>query len=415
METKENEKEQLPVAPADPESQPLQPASLAVFNENDDDPDVIFAKAVAEIDTQPLVQVKRRRTGAFTLADVLEGMFLMSVLLVGFFGILWQCITFPHTLVIVYVKANPASITATLDLPTRTLAPVTLTRESTALTTGHGHQDAQVATGTLTFYNGMFTAQTVPRGTVFLASNGVKIATSEAVTIPASDPTANPPQLGYATVTANALQAGASGNIAAYEINTTFINGVSVKNTNSFYHGRDARDYQAVAPTDLDRETAQVTQTLFTAFQTAFPVRLGEQAQPTTCHTTTTADHGLGQEAQTVTVRSVKTCSAIAYNSQQLESQATAAFTQTKPGPQYHLVGSVQTTLQSVTPVSVTISGKWAYTFSPDYEQVLAQSIEGDSPAKARKVLLQTGVIAYASIPNALPPSMYINFLVLVE
>ena len=151
------------------------------------------------------------------------------------------------------------------------------------------------------------------------------------------------------------------------------------------------------------------------AFQTAFTLRPGEQVQPTNCHTITTANHKVGDEAQSVTLTGVKTCSAVAYNSQQLESQATAAFTHTKPAANYHLVGSVQTTVQSVSPVFVTIRGKWAYTFSPDYEQLLAQQIAGDTPAQARKALLGTGIIAYASIPNTLPPAaMYINFLVLV-
>jgi hypothetical protein len=114
-----------------------------------------------------------------------------------------------------------------------------------------------------------------------------------------------------------------------------------------------------------------------------------------------------------VTVRTSKTCSAVAYSQDELTREATAAFTQTKPAANYHIVGSVQTTLHSVSPVSVTISGKWAYTFSPDYEQLLAQSIAGDSPAKARKVLLRTGVISYVSIPSTLPPALYINFVVL--
>jgi hypothetical protein len=65
-------------------------------------------------------------------------------------------------------------------------------------------------------------------------------------------------------------------------------------------------------------------------------------------------------------------------------------------------------------PLFVVISGKWAYTFSPDYEQLLAQQIQGDTPAKARASLLKTGVISYASVPETLPPAMYINFLVLV-
>src|SRR5258708_4276283 len=173
-------------------------------SEIDDDPDVIFKKAVAEIDTQPLVKVKPRRTGTLTIAEVLEIVFLVSVLLVGFFGLLWQCLTFPHTLVIVYAKARPASISATLDVPTRTLAPITITRSVTAPTTGHGHQDAQAATGPLTFYNGNANPQAVARGTVLTGADSIQVATEQSVTIPA----ANPPSFGQATIPATAIRAG---------------------------------------------------------------------------------------------------------------------------------------------------------------------------------------------------------------
>src|SRR5438552_1598937 len=59
------------------------------------------------------------------------------------------------------------SFTTQLTLPVRTLAPVTLTKSAKTPTTGKGHQDATTATGTLTLYNGLFTQQTIPIGTVF--------------------------------------------------------------------------------------------------------------------------------------------------------------------------------------------------------------------------------------------------------
>jgi hypothetical protein len=189
---------------------------------------------------------------------------------------------------------------------------------------------------------------------------------------------------------------------------------VLVRNLASFIGGRDARDFPAVAHTDIDSLTRTVRTTLAQAFTTAFPVRPGEQAQPTNCRTVTTANYQIGEEAQSVTLTSIKTCSALAYSQGELTREATAAFTHTRPAPSYHLVGSLQTTVQSVTPVSVAIRGKWAYTFSPDYQQRLAQQIHGDTPAKARASLLKTGVISYASVPETLPPAMYITFLVLV-
>ena len=325
-------------------------------------------------------------------------------------GMVWQAITYPHMLVILYTVEKPANITTTLDIPTRTLAPVTLTRSLSTSTTGHGHQDARAATGTLTFYNGLLTSQTVPIGTVFTGADGIQVATDQSVTILA----ANPPQEGEATITATTRRAGSIGNIHSDDINTAFSSSLLVKNLQSFTGGRDSRDYQAVAQTDVDSGTAQVTHILSSSFQTAFVLRPGEQAQPTNCHMTSTANHKAGDEAQTVTLNGRETCSAIAYNSQQFTRQATAAFTQTKPAANYHVVGSVQTALQSVSPLVVTISGKWVYTFSPDYEQLLAQSIAGDTPAKARKYLLSTGIISSASVPSTLPPAMYITFLVLV-
>ncbi len=410
MQATERENEIEGVPQAGPQSQPLTPVSLVTVDDTDDDPEEIFLNAVAEIDTQPLVKSTSRKTGTFTIADVLEIGFLVCVLCFGLFGSAYLAITYPHTLVIVYAKARPASITATLDVPTRTLAPITITRSVTAPTTGHGHQEAQAATGILTFYNGNANPQTVPRGTVFTGADSLQVSTDQSITIPA----AQPPSFGQATIPATTIRAGATSNIHSFDINGTVSSSLFVKNLQAFTGGRDARTYKAVGQSDVDSLTSTVQQTLATAFTTAFPVRPGEQAQPTNCHTTTTADHGLGQEAQTVTVKTSKICSAIAYSQDELTREATAAFTQTQPAATYHLVGSVQTTVQSVSPVSVTINGKWAYTFSPDYQELLAHSIEGDSPAKARKVLLQTGVISYANIPSTLPPAMYINFLVLV-
>src|SRR5579859_2015370 len=167
MQTTENEEKQLP---ADPQSQPLNPVSPAQ-EEDEDDPEQIFIRAVAEIDTQPLVRKKRN----YSFRHFVEDVFCLSMIFMGVAGIIWQCITYPHMLIILYEKAMPAQVTTTLDLPIRNLAPVTLTRYATIATTGQGHQTATTATGQVTFYNGLSIEQIVPAGTKLTGSDGEQI------------------------------------------------------------------------------------------------------------------------------------------------------------------------------------------------------------------------------------------------
>jgi len=61
-------------------------------------------------------------------------------------------------------------------------------------------------------------------------------------------------------------------------------------------------------------------------------------------------------------------------------------------------------TITTATPLTVSVHGRWVYTFSPDYTESLAEKIAGTTPSQARTLLLHTGVIADASIPGKLPP-----------
>jgi Baseplate J-like protein len=369
--------------------------------------DAILSKAAAEIERQLLAT--RKRTASTTLADGLEILWLVAVLCGGLVGMTWLCLTYPHTLVILYAKTTPATITVTLGLATRPLAPVTVTRSQTAPTTGTGHQDATQARGNLTFYNGSFTPTTIEAGTIFPASDGIQVVTTETITIPPG----NPPTYGEATVPAHAMQAGGKGNLNAGVLHTTVSSDVLVKNS-QFTGGSDARNFQAVAPVDLDRLRRTTTQLVNQTIQHAFIFRPGETVQETSCTMQTTANHTSGEEASQVTVNVSATCQGVAYRQDVFQHQATVAFTQTRPAAHYHTIGSVQTTIQSTSPFVVTIRGQWVYTFSADYEQSLAEKIVGATPTQARTVLLQTGVIADASIPGKLPPDGYIDFLVLV-
>lgn len=388
--------------PPEPTQQEERPADHLTEAEAED----IFRLAEEEI--QPILRdfkKWRRKDLLYGLAEFL----CFCIFLSSLAGIVWQCITYPHTLVLLYTQARPATITTPLDLPTRTLAPVTITRSATRATTGTGYQDATRATGTLTFYNGLSTVQSVP-ATVFTGRDGVQITFHQTVEIP----TAIPPQFGMTTVTATATSPGAAGNIPAYDVSTALSSSLTVKNVTSFTGGQNARTYRAVAAKDIATLNTTVNGALTQAFTTAFTLQPDQAAIPTNCHVTTSASHQIGEEAQSVTLTGAKTCSAIAYSQSQLTRAATAAFTETRPRARYHLVSSLQTSLISVTPLTVRLSGKWAFTFSQGYQDYLAEQIQGDDPQKARAYLLNTGVVSYASVPNRLASAEYINFLVLV-
>ena len=72
------------------------------------------------------------------------------------------------------------------QIPARRLPPLTLTQTKTALATGKRHQDAEAAMGTITFYNGLFTSQTIAAGTTLTGSDGVQVITDQLAVIPAA-------------------------------------------------------------------------------------------------------------------------------------------------------------------------------------------------------------------------------------
>jgi baseplate J-like protein len=385
--------------PLDPHSEPVMPLADA----KDDDPEEIFLRAVADIDTQPLPP---RQEICWPLV-IVTLLFFFSF--VG--GSIIALLTYPTVTIEVVPVTKQVSLTAPLALPTRALAPVTLTRSLTIHTTGKGHQDARNAAGTLTFYNGQAAAQTIPGGTGLTGQDGIKISTDRAVTIPPGIP----PTYGQVSVSARALVPGSAGNIAAGDINTTVALAVFVKNS-AFSGGQNQRDYPAVTQRDQDRLTVQLRNTSTQAIPQAFPLAVGEQVFPTDCTFKVSPNHRVGAEATALTITASEICSGIAYNSQQLIKRATTLFTQqATPGTHYQLVDEVQVRVIGVSPLTVSCRGLWAYALPQDYEQFLAEQIAGDSPQQAQKYLLQTGFLTRATVPEKLPPDpAHIHFQVYI-
>jgi hypothetical protein len=313
----------------------------------------------------------------------------------------------PIATVTIVPKAQTVTLTGTLQLG-RVLQPLTISQSLTVPTTGKGHQPARSATGYITFYNGLFTSQSVPAGILLTGNNGVEIITDQYAVIPE----ASPPNLGYTIVSAHALYPGSSGNIPAYTINEACCaTAMKAVNTTSFTGGQDERNFQTVAKADI----ASVTTPLKTTVMQSMHGALQGQVQPPEqlfilpCNPTVISDHKPGEEATEVNVTVSQTCSAVAYNSQELTQKATDLLTRqaiTKIGTGFSLFGEVQVTVTQATithraPVvflSFHASGTWIYGLSYKAQEHIKALIAGKTKQQALQVLASLPGIEQVSI-----------------
>lgn len=314
----------------------------------------------------------------------------------------------PIATVTIIPKSQSVTLTGTLQLG-RLLQPLAISQSQTVPTTGHGHQDARSATGYITFYNGELNTVTIAAGTLLTSSQGVQIATDQDATIPVADPTANPPAFGNVTVSAYAVSPGARGNIPAYDINQACCNAsVIVKNTVAFKHGQDERDFSTVSQQDMNKLSTALKISLAQSMQGALQgqVNPNEQLYILPCTPTVTSDHQIGQEATRVKVTASEACSAVAYNSQELETKATAKLnTQAlkKLGNGYSFLGMVrisvtQATIQKQVIVSYDAQGTWVYGLSKPTQERITHLLAGKTTQEAVQELSALPGVEQATI-----------------
>src|SRR5258708_38910955 len=82
--------------------------------------------------------------------------FYFVLILSSLFFQLYSIFNVPTATIYLIPKSQQITLTGTLQLG-KVLNPITISQSQRAKTTGHGHQDAQRATGTITFYNGSLT------------------------------------------------------------------------------------------------------------------------------------------------------------------------------------------------------------------------------------------------------------------
>jgi hypothetical protein len=125
------------------------------------------------------------------------------------------------------------------------------------------------------------------------------------------------------------------------------------------------------------------------------------------CSPTVTSDHQPGQEAAAVNVTLSETCSAVAYNAEALQAQATALLiTQAtrQIGAEYTLVGALHVTIRQAIVAHRTPSlmfsyrGEWVYGVTNAQQQVLKSLIEGKTKQQALHTLAHLPGIVKAAI-----------------
>src|SRR6266536_314620 len=252
----------------------------------------------------------------------------------------------PLATITIIPRSQQVTLTGTLQLG-RLLNPITISQSQTTQTTGKGHQDARTATGTVTFYNGQQTEQTIAQGTVFTGSDGVSIATTQTATIPPGNPSTG---YGTVSVTAKEVEAGSTGNIQAGGVNTPIALAVFVKNT-QFTGGQDERDFQTVAKSDVANTATPLKTAVTQSMSGALLSQLTPQEQlyVLPCPPTVASDHHVGQEARQVKVTVSETCSAAAYNRETLDRKATDFLTRQavkKFGSGYSFFGEIRVVVQ---------------------------------------------------------------------
>lgn len=339
---------------------------------------------------KPLLNTRESRQLAYI--TVTFALFLI------FFSLIAQlqiALHIPTAIITIIPKSRTLTLSGTVHLG-RLLNPITISQQATAKTTGHGHQNALAARGSITFYNGQLTQQYIPAGTILTGTNGVQIETLDAATIPALDPSSTPPTLGVVTIAAHAVNTGAGGNIQAYDINQPF-NSVIAKNTAAFTGGRDQRDFQIVTQKDISTPAATLKTTLITSMPGALQGQLsnGESLHMLPCSPTTTADHDPGDRATQVTVTVSYTCSGVAYNEKTLQAKVTQLQTiqaLRKLGAGYTLAGDLQVSVKhtTITPrvlLSFISSGTWTYALTEQVQQHIKALVAGKSKTIALQIL----------------------------
>ena len=332
--------------------------------------------------------------------------FCCFVFLAG--SLLLPVLTPSATITLIPVEKH-VSLTTTIQVQGRMLPALTLSQSITVSATGKRHQNAARAHGTITFYNGLLSRQTIALGTILTGADGIQIITDQLASIPPASNT-TPPTFGQAIVKAHAVQPGERGNISPYDINDSCCGAsLLVKNTTAFTGGQNARDYSVVTGRDIENAATSLKTTLTKSEQGAFNAQLteGEALLTPPCKPATTANHRIGEEAKEVTITVSETCEGFAYDAHTLHRLATQMITHQPTRTGYTLLGDVMASVihatitdqaRGIATLTVKLDATFIYQITPGEKQQLVNIIAGKSKSSALHTLVALPGIQAASI-----------------
>ena len=315
------------------------------------------------------------------------------------------------------------------QIPGRLLETITLSQAKTVPATGTGHQQARAAQGFITFYNALPAPQTIPAGELLTGADGVEVVTLQDALIPAGTLATN----GQVTVTAQAVNVGPQGHIAAGEIYGKCCREDVFVSNGPVCGGQNARSYQMVTQQDIN----SVVLTLKTSLDRNVQAALSQQVQPdetlvtpVPCRSRMTPDHQAGSEATQVNVTVSETCTGEVYTTSALNALLMQTATQQavkQLGKSYNLVGDLQTSItqaaintrQGTATLRVKTISNWVYRFSQAQQQEIKLAIRGKSKSKATVLLLRTPGVQTISLSikngSLLPTDIQQIHLIFVE
>jgi len=294
---------------------------------------------------------------------------------------------------------------------------------------------ARVAHGTLTL-SGTSQTEKLPAGTVFTASNGMKVKTEAAVEVPAGQ---------TVTVAATTITPGARGNIGPYGVDTSYTwsyqtysyvhmdnvfelffcalflfipcllpvastsyDTAQVYNVTAFTGGKDP----AVSQDELNQAIAPVVTVLMTQGKQGVQQQIQDSEQlvsPIACTPSISPAH-VPANAARVQAQVAVTCNATVYRPRQVEllaQQMLAEEAHTQLGAQYLLNGDYTTSIENVTQTStattfqVSTQGTWVWTLTNALAQHLAHLVAGKTQAAALRLLQHQPGVTHVSIQTS--------------
>jgi serine/threonine protein kinase len=344
--------------------------------------------------TQALPRRQRRFPFSLRSAGMVGGILLLIVLLALFVPLLFAS-TVTVTLIPRAKQEHFSMPVTATQIQARQLSATAPAQTTTGPVTGT--LPATKAHGELLFLNNGSVNVTIPTMT-FTGKSGVRITFQGPLTIPAI----NPPE---ATTTGFAVDAGAAGNIPAFDILQYCCapnHAIQVRNPNAFTGGQDAQPNDQIQQSDI----ANAANPLITSQTQSEQANVKGQVKSTErvvsgsaqCQPAVTPNAPAGTQAKTVTVTVSVTCTEQVYDAASAQTIAMRLLTQQAVqdvGAAYHLSGQATVSVEmNGKQLLLKAQGVWAYAFSSARLSQLAALIAGKSQAVARSLLLQQPGIA---------------------